>query len=95
LIRDYVQEQHDRILEEFIEKYFYCKNEQKIDINEERDAFEQLLINSCETDQDELETVVRAIAKRYNQYRVPYIVLLNEVNYFRNAISNVLLEHEA
>ena len=96
MIKKYLEENLDGILTDFIEKYQYTGSGDYVQLNDKlKSDFETLLKQTITNDREGVVEACINIAKDNLQYRMPYTVLMNQIAYIRNAISNVFIQKSA
>ena len=88
-LKNYITE----LLEEFINKYlFFDLNGSQNHIEETKNAFLKLLHDIIILDHEALYIDSSALAKLNIQYELNYVVLINQINYLYQSVSQLLLD---
>lgn len=91
---DVVLKQQDAIIERFMEKYFFVNN----DLTRKRKRlfkkiFSRVLIDFVRNDEAVLANDYRRLANIGLSTNIPYVVLINEIEYIKNIVLTIFLEH--
>lgn len=96
MLKDYIEDKLEIILNDFIEKYQFMGQEETKDLNIKlKNDFETLLNYTVQSNRDGILESCANIAKDNLQYRMPYTILINQISYIRNAISDILISNQA
>jgi diguanylate cyclase len=96
MLKRLLQPKRDEILDQFVERYLLnCHSGSDTFNFATKEHFSALFDHTITQDRDAIVQTTQKIADYNLQARIPYIVLTNEISYFKNTLSNILVENGA